>query len=269
MIFYLFLFFIFLGLSWSIFFEPYRLKVEEVKVGIKNLPSVFEGIKIVQLSDLHSGKMGRREKKVLQMVKKINPDFIFITGDFVDWTTKNINHFRDFFAELSQNGKIKIFGVYGNHDHDNRNFSAFNTFFKENNVEILNNESRKIEKNGEFIHLLGVDDPHRGFDNIEKTMAGLEDNAPKILLAHSPDILRRVQGKNIDLILTGHTHGGQVNIPFLVKLVLPLKYDKKYQQGLFQENGTYLYVNRGIGPTLLPIRFNSPPEVTSITLTRR
>lgn len=269
MLFYLFFLFIFLIGVWSVFFEPYRFKVEKIKIGIKNLPPVFEGTKIVQLSDLHSGKMGRRERKALEMVKKINPDFIFITGDFVDRRTKNINYFRDFFPQLSQNGKIKIFGVYGNHDHSNKNFPTFNNFFKENGVVILNNESQKIFKEENFIYLLGADDPHRNFDNMEKTMAGLEENVPKILLAHSPDILQKTRDKKINLILTGHTHGGQVNIPFLVKLVLPLKYDKKYQQGLFQDNDTYLYVNRGVGTTLLPIRFNSPPEVTLITLTRR
>ncbi len=95
-------------------------------------------------------------------------------------------------------------------------------------------------------------------------MAGIETGEPKILLAHSPEIFRKVKGRDIDLVLVGHTHGGQINIPFITNLFLPLKYDKKYKNGLFRVNSTYLYVNRGTGTTFLPIRFNSFPEIALI-----
>jgi hypothetical protein len=86
------------------------------------------------------------------------------------------------------------------------------------------------------------------------------------MLAHSPEIFRRIKSQNIDLVLTGHTHGGQVNIPFITNFFLPVKYGRKYKSGLFKEDSTYLYVNRGVGTTLLPFRFNAPPEITLIEL---
>jgi len=97
-------------------------------------------------------------------------------------------------------------------------------------------------------------------------MKNLKKDVPKILLAHSPEIFRKVKNKKIDLVLVGHTHGCQINIPFLCDFIVPLKYDKQYKRGLFKENGVYMYVNKGIGETFLPVRFNSPPEITLIEL---
>jgi len=257
--------FLILGI-WSIFFEHYNIKVEKIELEIKNLPSSFEGIKIVQLSDIHFKKFGRREKKVLEILKDLDPDLIFITGDLVDWTTRNLKSSQDFWKELSRNYPGRIFGVYGNHDHQSPEFKILKNLLKESKIEILNNESVILRRNDEFIYLLGVDDPHLDYDNVEKAMKDVKDDRPKILLAHSPEIFRRVKDKNISLILVGHTHGGQINIPFVSNLILPLKYDRKYKSGLFKENSTYLYINRGIGTTILPVRFNAFPEITLIKL---
>ncbi len=251
---------------WGVFIEPNHIKVEKLSLKIKDLPPSFQNLKILHFSDLHFKKFGQKEKKVLEILNQLNPDFIFISGDIVDWETNNFDSCQKFLRELAKNYQGRIFGVYGNHDHKNRKFALLGTILKENKIKILNNESRKIERNGDFIYLIGVDDPHLGYDNIEKAMEEVENNSPKILLAHSPEIFRKVKEKNIDLVLTGHTHGGQINIPLFSDLVLPLKYDKKYKSGLFKENSTYLYVNRGIGETLLPIRINAFPEVTLITL---
>jgi len=251
---------------WSFFVEPKIIKIEEVSIEIKNLPSSFKEIKIVHLSDFHSKNFGEREKKVLENLKQLNPDFIFITGDFVEWTTRDLNSCQYFWKELSKNYPKRIFGVLGNHEHRHPKFKIIKNLLAESGIEILDNKTKKIKKNEDFIYLIGVDDPHEGYDNIEKAMEGIKNENPKILLAHSPEIFRKVKDKNIDLILVGHTHGGQINIPFIINFFLPLKYDKKYKSGLFKENSTYLYVNRGIGTTVLPIRLNAPPEITLIEL---
>lgn len=278
-IFFVVLIFFLIVIGWSFFIEPYIIKVERVSFEIKNLPSSFEKIKIVHLSDFHSRNFGKREQKLLKIVDELNPDFIFITGDIVDWTTRDFDSCQVFWKELSQNHEGRVFGVYGNHEHRNPRFSILKNALKESKIEILDNESRKINVNEDFVYLIGVDDPHLGFDDIEKAMKDVEDDAPKILLAHSPEIFRKVKemdvdphtknsGVGIDLVLVGHTHGGQINIPWLVDFIIPLKYDKKYKRGLFKENSTYLYVNRGIGLVILPLRFNSFPEITLIKLTR-
>ena len=251
---------------WGVFIEPNRIKVEKLSLKIKDLPSSFENLKILHLSDFHSCDFGQKEKKILKILSQLSPDFIFITGDIVDWSTRDFESCRKFWKELSKNYQGRTFGVYGNHDHRNKNFRDLDAFLKESKIEILNNESRIIEKGEDFIYLIGVDDPHLGYDNIENAMKGIESNTSKILLAHSPEIFRKIKEKDINLVLAGHTHGGQINIPFFSYFVLPLKYDKKYKSGLFEENSTYLYVSRGIGETVLPIRINAFPEVTLITL---
>ena len=260
------IFFLILAGIWGVFVEPRQIRVEKFSLKIKNLPPSFKNLKILHLSDFHSKKFGQKEKKVLEILNQLNPDFIFITGDIVDWTTRDFEGSQKFWKELSKNYESRIFGVYGNHDHRNKNFRDLNIFLKESKIEILNNESRKIERGKDYIYLIGVADPHLGYDDIEKAMKGIEGNAPKILLAHSPEIFRKINEKDIDLVLVGHTHGGQINIPIFADLILPLKYDKKYKSGLFKENSIYLYVNRGTGETILPIRINAFPEVTLIEL---
>lgn len=268
------------------------IKIERLSIEIKNLTPSFRGVKIAHLSDLHSKNFGKKENKVLEILQSLNPDFIFITGDFINETTKDLESCQNFWKKLSENYSKKIFGVLGNHDHYHQQFKIIKNLLKESGIEILKNEAVILRRNEDFIYphtkrgqgaksakvdevnprygvgvyLIGVDDPHEGYDDVEKAMAGIEADASKILIAHSPEIFRKVKGKGVDLVLVGHTHGGQINIPFITNLLLPLKYDKKYKSGLFKENSTFLYVNRGIGTTLLPIRFNAPPEIALIEL---
>ena len=251
---------------WGFFIEPNMITIERVSLQIKDLPSSFENIKILHLTDLHFKKWGKKEEKVLKLVSELKPDFIFITGDLIDWKTRDFESCKRFWRALSKDYPGKTFGVYGNHEHQNKYFKKLDALFDESKIQILNNEAVKLEKEDGFIYLIGVDDPHLGYDNLEEAMKNLKVDIPKILLAHSPEIFRKVKDKEIDLVLTGHTHGCQINLPFLCDLIIPLKYDKKYKKGLFQEGSTYLYVNRGIGQTFLPIRFRSLPEITLINL---
>jgi len=259
------IFIIILGV-WIYFVEPNTIRIENISIEIKNLPSSFKGARIAHLSDIHSRSFGEKEKEILEKLNQLKPDFVFITGDFVEWTTKDLNSCRDFWKELSKNYPQRIFGVLGNHEHRHLKFKTIKKLLEESGIEILENESIKIEKDGEFIYLIGLDDPHGKYDDIEKATTGLEDETSKILIAHSPEIFRKLKGKNIDLVLVGHTHGGQINVPFITDLFIPLKYDKKYKRGLFKEDSTYLYINRGIGLTFIPFRFNSFPEIANITL---
>lgn len=248
-------------------FEPNNIKIERQVITIKNLPQSFDGIKIVQLSDFHSLWFGGRERKVLKMLEELNPDFVFITGDFIDlmtkvMTNKDLSSVRTFWQKLGQNYKNRIFGVLGNHDTE-----IVKNYLKESGIMILDNENKKLPLDNEFIYLIGVDDPFTGRDDLSKAMEGIEENIPKIFLAHAPEIIEGAVKEKIDLVLVGHTHGGQVNIPVLGRLIQPLsEYGRKYISGLFKINSTYLYVNRGIGTSLFPFRFNCPPEITLIEL---
>ena len=253
-------------LGWySFLFEPNNIQVEKIDIEIENLPDSFANATIVHLTDFHSFGFLEREKRVLEIVEQINPDFVFITGDFIDSLTKDIASCEKFWQEMGKRYQGRIFGVLGNHDPN-----SLEKLLEKAGIVILNNENRKIFQKEEYICLIGVNDPDTGRDNFTKAMAGAEENVSKILLAHSPDIINDLKvGESADLILAGHTHGGQIKIPFLRPFWVPTKNRGKYASGLFEINNAYMYVNRGIGMTALPIRFNCAPEITVIELTNK
>jgi len=266
-----FLIFLTVLLWYSFIFEPNNIQVEKINIAIENLPESFDGAKIVHLTDFHSKNFGEREKKVLEILEDINPDFIFITGDFIDYRTKDINSCQEFWRELSNQHQGKTFGVLGNHEHwiKSPDISAIKKLLEEGGISILNNENRKIFQGNKYIYLLGVDDPDSKKDDLPKAMIGAEENIPKILLAHSPDIVDNLRGEKVDLILVGHTHGGQIRIPFVKPFWVPTKNRGKYASGLFEIGNAILYVNRGIGMAALPVRFNCPPEIAVIELKKK
>lgn len=252
-----------LALIWGFFIEPHFIVVERIKLDLEE--NFDKDLKILHLSDFHSTGFGRNERKAIEIVNEVNPDIIFITGDFVDTETKDLESCSEFWRNLNENYNGKIFGVSGNHEHWHAASKEILNLLEKNSIELLDNESVKIELGDTKFNLIGVEDPYVGESDIEKAMKGTDEKLPSILLAHSPEIFRKAKKKDIDLILTGHTHGGQIDLPFITKLILPLKHSKQYKEGLFKENSTFLYVNKGIGTTILPARFNSPPEATVIS----
>lgn len=255
---------------YMIIFKPNNLQIERQVLVIENLPKSFNRMKIVHLTDLHSYWFGPREKRVLEILEKLKPDFVFITGDFIDSTTKlitdrDLSSVKIFWQKLGEKYENRIFAVLGNHDP-----GFLKNLLEENYINVLDNENKKIFINGDFIYLVGVDDPRTGRDDLLKAMKGIQKNRPKILLAHSPDIITKAVEKRINLVLVGDTHGGQVNIPVInpiLEYLKPLtKYGRKYTKGLFKIEETYLYVNSGVGTSVFPIRFNCPPEIVLIEL---
>ena len=256
---------------YSFVFEPNNIQVERVNIKIENLPESFSNTKIVHLTDFHSYSFGKREKRVLEILENIDPDFVFITGDFIDHRTKDISSCQEFWSELGNRYQGRVYSVLGNHEYwiDHIDASSIKKLLEESGIVVLSNENEKIFQGDEYIYLLGVDDPHTGNDDLKKSAINTYENIPKILLAHSPDIindLESLERENIDLILAGHTHGGQVVIPFMGPYWTPTKNRGKYASGLFEINEMNLYVNRGIGMAAYPIRFNCPPEITVIEL---
>jgi len=278
----LFIFFL-LGMGffvWMRFIEPSLVKVERISLEINDFP--LEKLRVLHLSDLHTKEITKKEKDILKIIERENPDFIFLTGDMVDWQTEDLDSVSWLWQGISEGRGGRVFGVYGNHEHRNPKFKEIKVLLKESGIEILDNEWKKVEVGDRSFYLIGLDDPHLGFDKLDLAMEGLPEGGSRIMLAHSPEVFRKVilrqaqddaeqgrsiKNKDIDLVLVGHTHGCQINLPFLCDWILPVKYDKQYKSGLFQEQGTYLYVNRGLGETFLPLRFNSFPEATLIEIT--
>ncbi len=255
---------------YMVIFEPHNLQIKHQEIALKNLPQSFDGLKIVHLTDTQSLWFGSREKRVLEILQELEPDFVFITGDFVDTITRfitdrDLSSVKMFWQKLADQHGDELFVVLGNHDPE-----IVKIALKDSGVRILDNEHEKLFLGGDYIYLVGVDDPFIGRDDLEKAMEGVEPGVPKILLAHAAEIIGEAAQKKIDLVLVGNTHGGQVNIPFvpfLGRLVQPLsEYGKKYKSGLFNVDGVYLYVSPGVGTSGIPVRFNSPPEITIIEL---
>lgn len=260
-------FLVLLLLVYSIFVEPNRIQIREINLEIKGLPSSFKKFKIVHLSDLHIHQLGCREKKVIRINQEANPDIILITGDLIGGKA-GISAGIDFLGSLS--AKYGIWMVPGNNDHLNRKKRGIlyaDRLPKE--VKLLINQAENLSENGDNLWIIGVDDPYEGYDSLEEAMANVPRDSVKILLAHSPEIVEKAVNRRIDLVLVGHTHGGQVNFPLIGPLYSHTRLGKKYIYGLHKVNSTQVYVHRGIGMSVLPLRFLSPPEVVIFKLERK
>jgi len=249
-----------LGL-YSFFIEPnFLLSTTSIDLSLKSLPKSFKGFKIVQISDLHFGSSLFPFIYILVMdkVMELHPDIIVVTGDLVS-DKHAISQAVSFVDSLSKIAPTYV--VFGNGDH-REGLNAYHFLFSK--AKLLLNSHTFIQRGHSKICLAGVDDPYSGFDNLEKALP--KDNSFKILLSHSPQIIGKARGK-VDLILAGHTHGGQVCLPFFGSLFVPLPEEyKKYTYGLFFENSTCMFVSRGIGvATLYPVRLFCFPEIVVLT----
>ena len=245
--------------------EP-GLMVSRSKISIKVGESLnLDNFRIAHISDTHFGFYSFETiyDRVLSTVKGIRPDIIAYTGDLISRKESTEDALK-FVERLSRTSPVFI--VWGNWDHYKLE-SKLNTFKEElesaGEVVVLTNEGVELER-GERVYMIGVDDPFTGRDRLDAALPA--DKGLKILLAHSPQIIDSAEGR-VDVVLSGHTHGGQVVLPFIgpVYIPLPEKY-KKYAAGVYKIRGTVLYVNRGIGMSFLPMRFMCPPEVAEIDL---
>ncbi|RLE66962.1 MAG: hypothetical protein DRJ47_01310 [Thermoprotei archaeon] len=249
-------------LAYMVLIEPNFIIVEELHIKSRELPSSFDGFRIVHISDLHLKGIGFRESYSLDIIRSLRPDIIVVTGDLFERSHEGrlaIEYLRN----LIQLAPVIM--VYGNHEH----WSGFNlNYFKkmaENiGVKVLVNEYVILKRGEDLLIVVGVDDPYTGNADLEKAL-DFNVSGFTLLLSHSPQIVDSASGK-VDLILTGHTHGGQIFLPLIGPLFIPLppKY-RKYHSGIFHLNNTLLYVNRGLG-TSFWVRFLSPPEITLIVL---
>ncbi len=242
--------------------EPYLLQKELIEIPFKNLSSEAAQLKIVQVSDIHFKGFTTIPRKIFEELIRLKPDYLFITGDIVNWDLQKLDELNEFLLKLSTIEGIEIFGVFGNHEHLSKKSPLIQKVLNESGIRFLHNQSVLLR---EGINLIGVDDPHLDLDDFAKASEDIDLNLPTIVLAHSPEISDEISLDNT-LILCGHTHGGQMNIPFITNLLFYRKGNRTYKSGLFEDGGRYLYINRGAGTTFLPIRFNALPEITTVSL---
>lgn len=246
------------------------------EVSINDLPASFEGYRIVQVSDLHNNVYGIGQSYLISCIKAADPDIIVITGDLIDRNTKNVNN-----AMMFVNKAVEIapvFYVSGNHEATlPEEYAELVKRMEEAGVSVLNNENVSVlTLDEESVTLAGITDP--AFDwsksdpvivdeEIKTAFAGVSDDQVKILLSHRPELINVYSANGLDLVLTGHAHGGQVRLPFIGPLYSPSQgFLPKYTSGLYFEGNTQMYVSRGIGNGIAPFRFNDGPELAVIVL---
>lgn len=257
------------GYWYARYIEPKQIKRESHVISNDRIPKGFSGMKVVQFSDTHVGH--HFDKKDLEnVVTKINdeePDIVFFTGDLMD-DPLNYQHADHLISILH---KIKAplgkFAIYGNHDHGGYGTETYDEIMVASGFTVLMNENTYIELiDKSRIYIAGVDDLMLGRPDFRTTMQGIPEDAYSILLAHEPDAAKEISEEfHASLQLSGHSHGGQVQLPFIGPLITP-PLGTKYYEGIYQLNGLTLYVNRGLGTTRQPFRFLAPPEITVFTL---
>lgn len=268
----------------GIIFGKYRHRVRRVKVKIPNLPESFKGYKIVQISDVHAGSFFHPEKlrSAIDLIKAQNANMVLFTGDLVNNYAQEFEPFIKMFAEIQPpDGK---FSVLGNHDYGDygkwnsmaekaQNIPMLTEFQRQAGFDLLRNEHRVIERNGERLYLLGVENwgvkPFPQYGDLTKAAAGIPVDAPKILMSHDPshfDAIVKKHPANIHLTLSGHTHGMQFGVDLKNVRWSPVQYRYKKWADLYESEGKLLYVNRGFGVIGFPGRVGIAPEITLFEL---
>ncbi len=260
-------------------------RVRRVTINLPNLPKSFDGIRIGQISDIHSGSFWDKKavKGGVELFLKEKPDMIFFTGDLVNNETPEVKDYVPVFEKLK--APLGVFSITGNHDYGDykkwesaeakrRNFEDLKAAHKIMGFDLLMNENRFIEQGGEKIAILGNENWGGGFSKygkLEEAYRGSEEAAVKLLLSHDPshwDLQVRPQHPDIDVTFSGHTHGFQFGVNIGNYTWTPVQHVYKQWGGLYQEGNQYLYVNRGFGYIGYPGRVGMPPELTVFELKR-
>lgn len=245
------------------------LELNTVKIKSDKLPESFLGYRIVHVSDLHNAVFGKENEKLVSLIESASPDIIAITGDMIDSRSTNVDVALDLAEKLVQTAPC--YYVTGNHEaRKNAEFKKLEKGLEGLGVTVLRNEKVYIERGDEELTLIGIDDP-TFTSSVSENLSSLcqEDDGFTVLLAHRPELFEIYTENNVDLALCGHAHGGQFVLPFVGGLVAPGQgFFPKYDSGLYEKDGTNMVVSRGIGNSIIPIRFNNRPEVVLVEFER-
>lgn len=246
--------------------ERHWLDVRKISISLTRLPRSFSGLRILLLSDIHLGFFyhPKNFSNVVDIINKLEPNVICLTGDFVDLRT-SINTLKPAISLLSRlKASFGKYAVLGNHDY-RAGAENVNRVLECGGFRVLINEHHVLKQENDRLYLIGIDDIIEGKPNMSKAIEGIPENACKILMVHEPDSADYMCKFPIDLQLSGHSHGGQICLPF-VGPIITTTLGGKYHTGLYKVGELTLYTNKGVGTTILPLRFLCRPEITFITL---
>ncbi|MFY9218309.1 MAG: metallophosphoesterase [Tepidanaerobacteraceae bacterium] len=239
------------------------------------IPEEFNGYRIVHISDLHNKQFGKNQERLLKRIRAVSPDIIVITGDLIDRRKYDLET-----AMLFINGAIKIAPLYyvsGNHEAWSGDYANISERLRSSGVQILDDTKATMIRGKGKIDILGLSDPDfltysylegTNTSKLREHLERLSDDAVfQILLCHRPELFEIYARENIDLIFSGHAHGGQVRIPFVGAIVAPDQgFFPKYSSGAYTQNQSTMIVSRGLGNSIIPIRIFNRPEIVVVTL---
>jgi len=261
------------ALFWGSMVEPFNIQLTKLSISSRKIPADGDPIRILHISDLHIERLTKRETKLLNLVDTARADLILITGDYL-----NLSFIRDETAQadvkhlLSQlSAPLGFYAVLGSPPVDERDVVP--ELFDKLNIDLLINQNRMVQLTwGEQLLLMGLDCSQDLSLDRERLMSSVEQNPDhglSVLMYHSPDLFDDAVKHGVDLYLCGHTHGGQVRLPWIGALLTSSHFGRRFQMGLYQEMATRMYVSRGVGLEGLSaprVRFLCPPEISLITI---
>ncbi len=256
-----------LAISYPVFIERYLVQFNIYRIPVPRLPEEFNGIKLLHISDLHYGPLVPFSfvEKLFQKVQAIDKDIIVCTGDYIRErnSTEQINTIWPLLSKLV--APEGVFSVLGNHDHWGDTERSL--YWLEKSGQNARSKAIPIERKGQRLWVVGVGDLWEDDMDIDEVLRKVPKDECRIVLAHNPDSADNPYEGEVDLMISGHTHGGQVNVPFFGPPVLPVK-NKSYSSGLVKTTkGQSLFISRGIGWAIYPVRFNCFPEIPILELT--
>jgi uncharacterized protein len=248
------------------FFEAGWIQVVQIKQRVPRLPKAFDGLRVAFLTDVHNGPYNDDEylRTIVRTTNLMEPDVILHGGDYSVRDKKYILPCFDILKELR--APLGQFGVLGNHDYAH-GLSDTKLGMKRAKITELTNANAVLNRDNEQLRLIGVDDHLYGKVDLAKAMIGTSLGDCCVMLSHNPDVAETLDDRRIGFVLSGHTHGGQVNLPGYGPPWLPSKYGAKYLKGLVRAPEVDVYISRGLGVSSWPVRFQCRPEITLVTLT--
>ena len=246
--------------------DVYDLEVTRHDVLIDDLPPNFDGYRIAVLTDTHVASFVRRDfyREIVAQVRQFDPDVILLGGDYVTWNRHIALMANVLIGELQAHDGI--FAILGNHDYW-AGADEVVAAMSARGVRFITNRSVMLVRGGESLPLVGIDEVYRGTPDVARAFEGIDPDGPCIAVSHHPDIIDLLAGRRIDLLVCGHTHGGQIRFPFFGSVVVPSRHEDEYAQGFHRVGRVLMYVSRGIG-AVPPVRILCRPEIATFTLRR-
>jgi predicted MPP superfamily phosphohydrolase len=251
--------------AYATLIEPFNYLISQTDIYLKDLPGSFENYRITQLTDIHHSKiLGIEEvRRVVRLAQQTTPDIFVLTGDYATTYRRYIEPCAEALASL--HAPDGVWAVLGNHDHYT-DPELTTRALERQHIIVLNNRNTTLRRGSDVIQLAGIDDWTWNATDWSKAFTGLNKKTPTVLLSHQPGVLDFDQTQNMSLILSGHTHGGQIKLPLLGTLARFATKDLRYTQGLFHYKDVQLYVSSGTGVIGLPVRFGVRPEIAVLRL---